>query len=389
MLTLPRFYLLESLIIVFYFEFLNNPPLPGVGEVIKTEVKIEVKEESLEDQIEYLLHYARLHNDPTAALKVLELEVLLMERDSATCPVKLETRTDLETVDNECLSCDSSVSEAQSLHHFNDGQEDPKLYQCAESPPDCIFSSSDLVPLTAAHSEYVPSQSYQGGSSSAEPVVEIPSDNFDQEQSDKSPSRSKDMSAGKYQCKHCSYQTDKLQHFKVHKMIHTGEKPYSCEQCAYKADYKSHLKVHERIHSGVKPFACKQCSYTTAFKSDLSRHIRTHSGVKPFACNQCSYTTALKSALKRHKRTHSGVKPFACNQCSYTTALKSDLQAHELRHSGVKPLACNQCSYTTAFKSTLNRHKRTHSGVKPFACKQCRYTTVRKENLKRHERTHL
>ena len=32
--------------------------------------------------------------------------------------------------------------------------------------------------LTAVHSEDVPSKSYQGGSSSAEPVVEIPSDNF-------------------------------------------------------------------------------------------------------------------------------------------------------------------------------------------------------------------
>ena len=38
------FYLLDSLII-FYCEF-NNPSLPGVGEVMKTEVKIEVKDES-------------------------------------------------------------------------------------------------------------------------------------------------------------------------------------------------------------------------------------------------------------------------------------------------------------------------------------------------------
>ena len=168
-----------------------------------------------------------------------------MERDSVTCPVKLET-TDfkllLETVDNECLSCDSgSVSKAQSVPHFNDGQEDSETYQYTETPSGNMFLSSDLVPLTAAHLEDVPSQSYQEGSSSPEPVVESLSDNFDQQQVDKSPSRSKDKSAGKYQCKHCSYQTDKLHHFKVHKMIHTGEKPYSCEQCAYKADYKSHL----------------------------------------------------------------------------------------------------------------------------------------------------
>ena len=293
MLALSRFYLLESLIIFFYFEFLYNPPLPGVGEVIKTEVKIEVKEESLEDQIEYLLHYARLHNDPSAALKVLELGVLLMKRDSVTCPIKLETKTDfkLETVDNECLSCDvGSVTEAQSVPHFNDDKEDPETCQYTETPFDNIFSFSDLVRLTAAHSEDYPSQSYQGGSSTAEPVVENSSDNFNQEQDiDKRPSRSKDKSTGVYQCEVCAYQTKDSYQFKVHQMKHTGEKPYSCEQCAYRTAYKYHLKVHGRIHTGVKPFACKQCSYTTVRKSDLKAHTFTHSAVKPLACRIQEY----------------------------------------------------------------------------------------------------
>ena len=159
-----------------------------------------------------------------------------MERDSVTCPVKLET-TDfkLETVDNECLSCDSgSVSKAQSVPHFNDGQEDSETYQYTETPSGNMFLSSDLVPLTAAHLEDVPSQSYQEGSSSPEPVVESPSDNSDQQQVDKSPSRSKDKSTGKYQSEECSYQTKNLHHVKAHRIIHIGEKLFSCEQCAYK-----------------------------------------------------------------------------------------------------------------------------------------------------------
>ena len=363
---------------------------------MKTEVKIEVKEESLEDQIEYLLHYARLHNDPSAALKVLELEVLLMERDSVTCPVKLETSTDfeLETVDNECFSCDlASVSEAQSVPTSNDGQEDLKTYQSAEKPPDdifFIFSSSDLVPLTAAHSENVPSQSYQGGSSSAEPIVESASDNFGQENFDKSPLRFNAKSSGTYQCEDCSYKTKKLQYFEVHRMIHTGEKRYSCEQCAYKTAYKSNLVSHEHTHSEVKPFACKQCSYSTVYKNNLKAHERSiHSGVKPFACNQCSYTTVRKGSLRLHESTHYAVKPFACKQCSFTTAYNSNLKAHEIVHSGSQPFTCNQCSYTSVRKESLRVHKRVHSGVKPFACKQCSYTTIRKESLKRHERIHF
>ena len=174
-----------------------------------------------------------------------------MKRDSVTCPVKLETTYfKLGTVDNECSSCDLvSASEAQSLLRFNTCQEDPQPYQFSESPPDDLFSSSDLVALTAAHSEDVPSQSYQGGSSSAEPVVESPSDNFDQEQVEMSPSRFKYWSTGKYHCEDCSYETRTLNHFKVHRMIHTGEKRYLCKQCAYKTVYKLDLVNHERTHS--------------------------------------------------------------------------------------------------------------------------------------------
>ena len=38
--------------------------------------------ESLEKQIENLLHYANKHNDQNAALKILKLESLIIERDS-------------------------------------------------------------------------------------------------------------------------------------------------------------------------------------------------------------------------------------------------------------------------------------------------------------------
>ena len=51
----------------------------------------------MEEQIEYLLVYAKVNNDPAAALKVIELEALLLERDTKIKKefVKQETVTDL------------------------------------------------------------------------------------------------------------------------------------------------------------------------------------------------------------------------------------------------------------------------------------------------------
>ena len=141
-------------------------------------------------------------------------------------------------MDDECLSCGlGSVSEVQSVPHSNDHQMDLKTYQCAEKPVEPpledTFSSSDRVPLTTADSEDEPSQSYQGGSSSAELVVESLSDNFDHERLDKSLSLSKYWSTGMYHCEDCSYESSKLNPFKIHRMIHTGVKPFACNQCLY------------------------------------------------------------------------------------------------------------------------------------------------------------
>jgi len=58
---------------VFCNQFLNTF-IPGTV--------VKVKEESLEDQIDYLLTYAKLNNDTDAAIKVIHLEALLLERDT-------------------------------------------------------------------------------------------------------------------------------------------------------------------------------------------------------------------------------------------------------------------------------------------------------------------
>ena len=68
-------------------------------------------EESLEKQIEVLLHYFNTHHDHNAALKILKLESLIIERDLA----KLEQ---IDATSNQKMSsCCSEVSGSTIPHN--------------------------------------------------------------------------------------------------------------------------------------------------------------------------------------------------------------------------------------------------------------------------------
>ncbi|KAF2363568.1 Zinc finger C2H2-type, partial [Trinorchestia longiramus] len=53
----------------------------------------------------------------------------------------------------------------------------------------------------------------------------------------------------------------------------TDEKLYHCPGCPRRFGFKSEFKIHYMIHSGEKPFRCYLCSYGTNQKSHLKRHV--------------------------------------------------------------------------------------------------------------------
>ena len=70
---------------------------------------------------------------------------------------------------------------------------------------------------------------------------------------------------------------------RIHKRVHTKERPYECDQpdCTKRFNTKYRLKSHLRLHNG-NLFTCQSCQKKFTYKSDLDKHLRIHSGEKPY-----------------------------------------------------------------------------------------------------------
>lgn len=172
-----------------------------------------------------------------------------------------------------------------------------------------------------------------------------------------------------FRCKRCNKLCNSKNALHYHFLSHTGERPHKCDECdksffassALKvvsigpftmlnfcfwirslfwirlqfAIFFTLFKVHKRLHSGDKPYNCDFCNRPFRQWGDLKYHIQSkHTKDKSHQCEFCGKDFARRYSLVIHRRIHTGERNYSCEYCSKSFRASSYLQVHKKIHTG-------------------------------------------------------
>ena len=98
---------------------------------------------------------------------------------------------------------------------------------------------------------------------------------------------------------------------RIHKRVHTGEKPYQCNQCGRFFSRVDYLRIHERVHIGEKTFKCKHCGKCFSHRGVLKRHEEVHNRKIVHKCD--SSKGSFKRVLCNCKRAGGNIRAGLTN----------------------------------------------------------------------------
>ncbi|XP_076000119.1 uncharacterized protein LOC142993358 [Genypterus blacodes] len=86
--------------------------------------------------------------------------------------------------------------------------------------------------------------------------------------------------------------------------VSPGASAHVCDVCGKNYRTLSGLKMHKMIHTGERPYECTECKKTFAQKGNLKSHMHRHHGDKTFGCPLCNESFPKNSKLKKHLLIH-------------------------------------------------------------------------------------
>merc|ERR1712228_341967 len=74
-----------------------------------------------------------------------------------------------------------------------------------------------------------------------------------------------------------------------------------CDVCGKHLLTIETLKLHKLLHSNERPYKCTECESTFIVRARLNNHLLGVHGINPHQCDLCNQSFAKKRELKQHK----------------------------------------------------------------------------------------